>query len=52
LCWYSQQQLDEKVAFPKIKDFTKAELVMEPMGNGPVGGGGNGSGSTSTAAGA
>ncbi|KAI8355003.1 CTLH/CRA C-terminal to lish motif domain-containing protein [Mortierella sp. GBAus27b] len=52
LCWYSQQQLDEKVVFPKIKDFTKAELVMEPMGNGPVGGGGNGSGSTSTAAGA
>ncbi|KAF9372148.1 hypothetical protein CPB97_001425 [Podila verticillata] len=38
MCWYAQQQLDERCTFPKIKDFTKAELVMEPMGTGPIGG--------------
>ncbi|KAI7824742.1 CTLH/CRA C-terminal to lish motif domain-containing protein [Gamsiella multidivaricata] len=39
MCWYAQQQLDERCTYPKIKDFTKAELVMEPMGSGPIGGG-------------
>ncbi|KAI8602192.1 CTLH/CRA C-terminal to lish motif domain-containing protein [Dissophora ornata] len=48
MCWYAQQQLDERCTYPKIKDFTKAELVMEPMGTGPIGGG-NGSGSSSGA---
>ncbi|CAO3568497.1 unnamed protein product [Mortierella alpina] len=37
-CWWFQQQLDERCTYPKIKDFTKAELVMEPMGSGPIGG--------------
>ncbi|KAF9989167.1 Glucose-induced degradation complex subunit [Mortierella antarctica] len=50
-CWWFQQQLDERCTYPKIKDFTKAELVMEPMGNGPIGGsasaGAGGSGSAS-----
>ncbi|KAF9575523.1 hypothetical protein EC968_002784 [Mortierella alpina] len=50
-CWWFQQQLDERCTYPKIKDFTKAELVMEPMGSGPIGGNANagagGSGSAS-----
>ncbi|KAG0353793.1 Glucose-induced degradation complex subunit [Podila minutissima] len=37
MCLYAQQQLDERCTYPKIKDFTKAELVMEPMGSGPIG---------------
>ncbi|KAG0028073.1 hypothetical protein BGZ81_005027 [Podila clonocystis] len=44
MCWYAQQQLDERCTFPKIKDFTKAELVMEPMGSGPIGGASGASG--------
>ncbi|KAF9436018.1 hypothetical protein BGZ76_005007 [Entomortierella beljakovae] len=51
MCWYAQQQLDERCTFPKIKDFTKAELVMDPMGNSTIGGG-TGSGSSGTVAGA
>ncbi|KAG0259606.1 Glucose-induced degradation complex subunit [Mortierella polycephala] len=38
MCWWAQQQLDERCTYPKIKDFTKAELVMEPMGASPIGG--------------
>ncbi|KAF9347773.1 hypothetical protein BGX34_002893 [Mortierella sp. NVP85] len=49
VCWYAQQQLDEKMVFPKIKDFTKAEFVMEPMGSGPIGGSGSGSSSATGA---
>ncbi|KAF9200585.1 hypothetical protein BGZ49_009179, partial [Haplosporangium sp. Z 27] len=50
MCWFAQQQLDERCTFPKIKDFNKAELVMEPMGNGPIGGNtGSGSGTVAGA---
>ncbi|KAF9114432.1 hypothetical protein BGX27_010819 [Mortierella sp. AM989] len=52
MCWFAQQQLDERCTFPKIKDFNKAELVMEPMGNGPIGGGAGTSGSSGAVAGA
>ncbi|GJJ78930.1 glucose-induced degradation protein 8 [Entomortierella parvispora] len=47
MCWWAQQQLDERCIYPKIKDFTRAELVMEPMGTGPIGGG-TGAGSASS----
>ncbi|KAG0201807.1 Glucose-induced degradation complex subunit [Mortierella sp. GBA30] len=50
MCWWAQQQLDERCTYPKIKDFTKAELVMEPMGTGPIGSG-NGAGSSSSTSG-
>ncbi|KAG0224889.1 hypothetical protein BGW41_004918 [Actinomortierella wolfii] len=44
LAW-AQQQLEERVIFPKIKDFSKAELVVEPP-TGPGGSSlGNGGGS-------
>ncbi|KAF9918881.1 Glucose-induced degradation complex subunit [Lobosporangium transversale] len=29
MCWYAQQQLDERYTYPKIKDIAKAELVLE-----------------------
>ncbi|KAF9123482.1 hypothetical protein EC957_005324 [Mortierella hygrophila] len=47
MCWWAQQQLDERCTYPKIKDFNKAELVMEPMG--AVGGGSQGSSSSAVA---
>ncbi|KAF9292544.1 hypothetical protein BGZ68_003450 [Mortierella alpina] len=53
-CWWSQQQLDERCTYPKIKDFTKAELVMEPMGSSSIGGSASanaGAGSSGTASG-
>ncbi|KAF9186471.1 Glucose-induced degradation complex subunit [Haplosporangium sp. Z 767] len=52
MCWWAQQQLDERCTYPKIKDFTKAELVMEPMGASPIGGSHGAGGSSGPMAGA
>ncbi|KAG0048245.1 hypothetical protein BGZ83_006774 [Gryganskiella cystojenkinii] len=54
MCWWAQQQLDERCVYPKIKDFTRAELMLEPMGTVGGGsiGGGSGTGSAATSSGA
>ncbi|KAF9584655.1 hypothetical protein BGW38_005706 [Lunasporangiospora selenospora] len=51
MCRWAQQQLEERSTFPKIKDFTKAELVMDSIG-GSSGAGVAGSSSTGPVAGA